>query len=134
MATRELEAAEVVRRVTTETKQVAVKTIPKANSTAGREAGSEFQRQRPVAGASDVLAQLLFVGREDSDAAPPARDGYIPLLRVGRSLDRRVGEQNVIHRPSLRTVRRDGVAKQEFTETFVQYATVVQFDATVGTN
>lgn len=88
MTTRKLEAAEAVRCATTEAQHVTMQTIPKANATTGRETASEFKRQWPVAGARDVLAELLLVRREDADAAPSARDGHVPLLRVRRCLDR----------------------------------------------
>jgi len=39
-----------------------------------------IQSQRPVAGASHVLAKLDFVGGENLDAFAPARDGHVPLL------------------------------------------------------
>jgi hypothetical protein len=69
---RKLEAAEAVRRATTETEQIAMKTIPKANDATGREIASEFKRQRPVTRARDILTQLLLVRREDADATPSA--------------------------------------------------------------
>ena len=80
---------------------MAVQAIPKADATARDKAGRQLHRQRPVTGARHILPQLLFVRREDADASPPARNGHIPLLRVRRGLDGRVGEQDVIHRFAL---------------------------------
>lgn len=65
------------------------------------QATGKFQCQRPVAGTRQILTQLLLVRRENADAAPPARNGDIPLLRVGCGLDGGIGEQNVIHRLAL---------------------------------
>ena len=101
MTTRKFEPAEMIRGTATEAQHVAVEAIPKANATEARVAGGEFQRQRPVTRARHVLAQLLLVGREDSDAASAAGYGHIPLLRVRRGFDCRVGEQDVIHRLAL---------------------------------
>lgn len=47
----------------------------------------QFHRQRPVAGANQVFAKLFFVGREDADATPTARNRDVPLLRAGRGFD-----------------------------------------------
>ena len=46
--------------------------IPNADDTARGKAGCKFNSQRTVTGAADILAQLLLVGREDSDATPSA--------------------------------------------------------------
>jgi len=59
-----------------------------------------------MARASDILAKLLLVQREDADAAPPARNGHIPLLRVRRWLDGRIGEQDVSRKRLLHAGRR----------------------------
>ena len=91
----------VVGGSTTETKQIAVKPIPEANGASRRATGGKFDRQWTMAGARHILAELLLVRRENADAASPARNGHIPLLRVGRSFDGGVGEQNVIHSPAL---------------------------------
>ena len=50
-----------------------------------------------MAGAGDIFAKLLLVRGEDADAAPPARNGHLPLLRVRRWLDGGIREQDVIH-------------------------------------
>ena len=64
-------------------------------------ATGKFQGQRPVAGARQILTQLLLVRREYADAAPPARNGDIPLLRVGSRFDGGIGKENVINRLAL---------------------------------
>src|SRR5271163_2341261 len=46
---------------------------------------SQTHRQRAVSAASDLLAQLLFVGGEDFNALPAARDRHVPLLLIGCS-------------------------------------------------
>ena len=91
----------VVGGSTTETKKIAVQPIPKTNASAWNKTRRKFHCQWPMAGAGDILAKLLLVRREDADAAPPARNGHIPLLRVRRGLDGRIGEQDVIHRLAL---------------------------------
>src|SRR5438445_2139634 len=70
--------------------------IPNADDTARGKAGCKFHCQWPMAAAGDILAQLLLVRREDADATSPARNGHIPLLRVRRGLDGRIGKQDVI--------------------------------------
>ncbi len=67
-------------------------------------------------------------------AAPPARDCHIPLLRIRRRLDGGIGKEDKIHRLALRAVGRDRVAGQELAKTFIQNATVGQFDATIRLN
>src|SRR6185503_2513799 len=79
--TRKCEPAEMVRSPATEAQHVAMEAIPKANATPRRETASQFKRQRPVTGASHVLAQLLLVRREDANATPPTRNRHVPLLR-----------------------------------------------------
>ena len=86
---------------TTEANKITVQTIPKPMLSARDRAGRKFHRQWPMTGAGDVLTKLLLVRRENANAAPPARNGHIPLLRVRRRLDRRIGKQDVIHRLAL---------------------------------
>ena len=71
--------------------------VPKLVAVARAQAAGKFQRERPVTGANEIFAQLNFVRRENADAAPPARNGDIPLLGVGSRLDGRIGKKNVIH-------------------------------------
>ena len=87
MATRDFEAAQIVRHTATETQQIAMKPIPKTNAATRRETGGEFQRQRAMTGARYIFTKLLLVRRENADASPTARDGHIPLLRISRCLD-----------------------------------------------
>ena len=61
--------------------------VPKRIVIERTQAAGKFQRQRPVAGTRQILAQLLLVRRENADTAPPARNRDIPLLRVRRGLD-----------------------------------------------
>jgi len=79
--------AEDVRRALAESKHIAMQVIPKLQATARREILRQFQRQWPVTGTAHVFAELLLVGRENTDAAPPARDCYIPLLCIRRRFD-----------------------------------------------
>jgi hypothetical protein len=72
--------------------KTAMQPVPKRIVFERAQATGKFQRQRPVAGTRQILAQLLLVGRENADAAPPARDGDIPLLRVRRGLDGGIGK------------------------------------------
>ena len=69
--TRQLQTTKCVGGTLSKTEKTTVQPIPKADATARNETGREFQGQRPVTGASHVLAQLLLVRREDANAAPP---------------------------------------------------------------
>ena len=40
----------------------------------------------------------------------------------------------MIHRLALRTIRRDGVTRQELTETFVQHPAIGEFNPAIGLN
>ena len=82
---------------TTEANKIIVQPIPKQMLSARDRTGREFHRQWPMTGAGDILTKLLLVRRENANAAPPARNGHIPLLRVRCRLDRRIGKQDVIH-------------------------------------
>lgn len=75
--------------------------IPKQIAVARAQATCKFQCERPVAGTDEVFAQLNFIRRENSDAAPPARNGDIPLLGIGSRLDGGIGKEDVIHRLAL---------------------------------
>ena len=132
-ARREFEAAEVVSRAATKSQQIAMQPIPKANAATSGKAGDEFQCQRAMTGARHVLTKLLLVRCEDADAAPTARDGHIPLLRICRGLDGRIGEQDVINGLALRAVRCDGVAEQELAKARVQDPAISEFNPTIGT-
>jgi hypothetical protein len=101
MTPSQFQTTHVVCGSTTETKKIAVQPIPKQKASARNKARREFHCQWPMAGASDILAKLPLVRREDADAAPPARNRHIPLLCVRRRLDRRIGKQDVIHGLSL---------------------------------
>ena len=46
--------------------------VPKPVGMARTNTVRQFQRQRPVAGANQVLTQLNFIRRENADAAPTA--------------------------------------------------------------
>jgi hypothetical protein len=107
---------------------------PKQKASARNIAGREFHCQWAMTGAGDILSKLLLVRRYDEDAAPPARNRHVPLLRVRRRLDGRIGEQNIIHRLALRTVGRDRVAGKKLAEAFVQNATISQFNFAIGTD
>jgi hypothetical protein len=80
---------------TTEAKKITVQPIPKQQASARNKARREFHCQWPMTGAGDILAKLLLVRREDADATPSARNRHIPLLRVRRRLDGRIGEEDV---------------------------------------
>ena len=66
--TRKFEPAEMIRSTATEAQHVAMETIPQANPRSRGETASEFKSQGPVAGARHVLAELLFVRRENADS------------------------------------------------------------------
>ena len=84
MTTSQFQTANVVGGSTTETKKITMQPIPKQMASARNKTVRKFQRQRPVTGAGDILAKLLLVRRENADAAPSARNGHIPLLRIRR--------------------------------------------------
>jgi hypothetical protein len=79
----------------------------------------------------DGAAELLFVGRENLDALPPARDGDIPLLRIRCSAHGGVAKENVIHGLALRAVGCDRVAPKKLPIGMRQRATVGQRDRTL---
>src|ERR1035441_7566687 len=108
--------------------------VPKPVAVARAQATGKFKRKRPVTGAHEVFTQLNFIRRENADAAPPARNGDIPLLGVGSRLDGGIGKEDVIHRFALRTVGRDGVAGQKFTKAFVQDTSIGKLNSPVGTD
>jgi len=70
--TRQFQTTECVGGALSKSKKMAVQTIPKEDATARDKTGRQLHRQRPVAGTGDVLAQLLFVRREDANATPTA--------------------------------------------------------------
>jgi len=88
MMASQFQTTHVVCGSTTETEKITVQPIPKPKASARNKARRKFHRQWPMPGAGDILTKLLFVRREDADAAPPARNGHIPLLRIRRRLDR----------------------------------------------
>ena len=51
--------------------------------------------------ANNILAKLRLVSGENADSPPSTGNRDIPLLLVGRGLDRRIREQDVIHRLAL---------------------------------
>ena len=134
MTTREFQPDKVVSGPAAKAEKITVQPIPEACSGPRHNARREFQCQRPVPGARDVLTQLLLVWREDANATPPARNGHIPLLRVGRSLDGGIGEQDVINGLALRPVGRDGVAREELAEARVQHPAIHEFDTSICAN
>jgi len=69
----------------------------KADAVRAGQAFREFHRQWPMPRAGHIFTKLLLVRRENADAAPPARNGHIPLLSVRCGLDRRIGKQDVIY-------------------------------------
>ena len=101
-ASGKFEADKVVGSAATEAEQITVQPIPKPIAvTGGRGSSRKFQRERAMTGPGHDFTELLFVRGEDADAAAPARDRDIPLLRVRRGLDGRIGEQDVIHSLAL---------------------------------
>src|SRR5206468_12588185 len=72
MTTRQLQTTKSVGGALSKSKQMAVQTIPKEDATARDKAGRQLHRERPMARTGDVLAQLLFVRREDANATPTA--------------------------------------------------------------
>jgi hypothetical protein len=61
-----------------------------------------------IIGANNILAKLRLIAGEDADAPPSTGNRHVPLLLVGRGLDGRIREQDVIDGLALRRVRRDG--------------------------
>ena len=77
MPTSHFQTTNVVGGSTTETKKITVQPIPKQKASERNNATREFHCEWPMARASDILAKLLLVRREDADAAPSARNGHI---------------------------------------------------------
>ena len=55
-----------------ETEEITMQPVPKPVGMARTNTVRQFQCQRPVAGANQVLTQLNFIRRENADAAPTA--------------------------------------------------------------
>jgi hypothetical protein len=84
---------------TTEANKITLHPIPKQMLSARDKTGRKFHRQWPMTGAGDVFTKLLFVRRENANAAPPARNSHIepheekvsrPVLRGGGWQQRRL--------------------------------------------
>lgn len=96
------QSAERIGGMLAKPQEAALKPVPKRITIErAQPASGKFERQRPVAGARQVLTQLLLVRRKNANAAPPARNGDIPLLGVGSGLDGGIRKENVIHRLAL---------------------------------
>src|SRR5207248_11326867 len=67
--TSQLQTDKVIGGAAAETKHIAMQPMPKANNSAWSQTGRKFHRQWTMAATGDVLAQLLFVWREDANAA-----------------------------------------------------------------
>ena len=78
--------------------------------------------------------QLSFVAGEDGDAFAPTRNSHIPLLLIGRRLDGRIREQDVIDRLTLRRIRGDGKAAHKLPVIRCQDSPVGQFDSSIDAN
>ncbi len=132
MSPGQFQPANIVGGATTETKQIAVQPVPKQPASGRDKNRRQFHGQRPMTGVGHILAQLLFIWRENADATPSARNGHIPLLRVCRRLDGGIGKQDVIHSFALRTVGRDRIAGQKLPNALVQNAAIHQFNPAIG--
>jgi hypothetical protein len=86
--------------------------------------------QWTVAGTGDGFAESLLVGGEDADALAAAANADVPLLGIGRGLDRGVGEEDVVHGFPLGSVGGDGVPRNKFPERWIKDAPVGEFDST----
>ena len=95
------QTAKRVRHLFAKAQKITVQFVPKVQTGLLMEIPGKFKRQRAVTGTGNIFPKLFRVGRENTDAAPSARDGHIPLLRVGRGFDGGIGKQNVIHRFAL---------------------------------
>jgi len=81
------QTAKCVRHLFAKAQKITVQFVPKVQTGLLMKISGEFKRQGAVPRAGDIFPELFRVGRENADAAPPTRDGHIPLLRVGRGLD-----------------------------------------------
>ena len=72
MMASQFQTTHVVCGSTTETEKITVQPIPKPKASERNKARRKFHRQCPMPGAGEILTKLLFVRREDADAAPPA--------------------------------------------------------------
>src|SRR5262245_44846187 len=113
---------------------MAAESVPKSAMRLGAESWHEIQGQRAVARTCNVFPQLLLVRREDADAATSAGDGHIPLLRVGRGPDGRVGEQDIINGFALGPVGGHRVASGKLSVAGVQNPSVHEFNRAIGAN
>jgi hypothetical protein len=78
----------------------------------GRRA-KKIESEIALAAARYAMPELLFVRRKDLDASSAPRNRDIPLLRIRRRADCRIGEEHVIDSLALRAVRRDGIPADE---------------------
>src|SRR5581483_9064589 len=101
------------------------------NAVSGCSGRQEVERELSLTTAHDRATQLRFVRRENLNAFPAARDRDVPLLRIRRCADGRIGKQDVIDSLALRTVGRYGVAAEELAIARRKHAAVVQSDRPV---
>src|SRR5438105_8563717 len=93
-----------------------------------------IESQRSVARTRNVLAKLVFVGRENLDALAPARNRDVPLPVVGCRFDGGIGEQNVIHGLALSGIGSDRVATNELAIILRQHPPILQRNSSIGVN
>src|SRR5258706_2948942 len=114
------------------TKKRAMQPVPKPVAISRAKASRQFQRQWPVTRPNKVFPQLNLVRRENADAAPTARNGDIPLLRIGCGLNGGIRKQDVIYSLALRPVGRYCVTGEELTKSLLQCPAVSQFNSPIA--
>ncbi len=86
----------------------------------------KLQRELAFSAARDCTSELLFIGREYLDAFPSSRDCDVPLLRIRCGTNRRIAEQDVIDRFTLRAVGGDCIATNKLPITRRQHSSILK--------
>src|SRR4030095_11913737 len=93
-----------------------------------------IESQRPVSASGNALAKLRLVRGKNLHAPAAARNGHIPLLRIGSGLHRGVGKDHMIESFALRAVGSHRIAVNELTITSWENASVGESNVPTGVN
>ena len=115
-----------------EAEQVTAEAMPDVAAAGAGETGGQIEGQGSVAGADEVLAELVLVRGEDADSTAAAGDADVPLLGICGGLDGGVRKQDVVHGFALGAVGGDRVAGLEFPKVGVQGPAVGQLNPSVS--
>src|ERR1022692_2041990 len=71
------QTAKGVRHLFAKAQKITVQFVPKVRTGLLMKIPGKFKRQWPMTGTGNIFPELFRVGRENTDAAPSARDGHI---------------------------------------------------------